>query len=235
MKRRDRGLEAEADDAQRDARQRQRVARQAAARQRVRDRVEVGRAGRAVDHRQAVQQRRRADRADDQVLQPRLQRLLAAQLARAQHVQGDRQQLQADEQRDRVLRRRQQRHAGDRRQQQRVKLAVRRFARGERAPRQQHAERPAGDEDQVEHQRQVVDAKCSGNDRLVRVPLPDRQPRRRARARPGSARAPRGRAPSARGSARRAARSSRRPAARSAATGPRSRRAGLSGGRLRGS
>ncbi len=43
---------------------------------RVGDRGEVGRAGRAVDQRQAVQQRGRADRADDQVLQPRLQRAL---------------------------------------------------------------------------------------------------------------------------------------------------------------
>ncbi len=180
MERRHRRLEAQARDAQRDSRQRQRVRRDAAARKRVRDRGEVRRAGRAVDQREAVQQRRRADRADDQVLQPRLQRMLAPQFRRAHHVQRDRQELEAHEQRDRVLRARQHRHAADRRQQQRMKLAVSRFVRRQRAPCQQHRARAARDQDQVQRERQVVDAQRPREDRLVRVPLPDRQPQRRS-------------------------------------------------------
>ena len=142
---------------------------------------EVGRAGRAVDQREPVEQRRRADRADDQVLQPRLERVLAAHFGRAQHVQRDRQQLEADEQRDRVLRRREQRHAGDRGQQQRVELAVRRFARRQRAPRQQHragAARRTGSASATSVRSSMRSAPETIG--LLRVPLPDRQPERRA-------------------------------------------------------
>jgi hypothetical protein len=57
---------------------------------------------------------------------------------RAQHVQRDREKLQADEQRDDVLRGGEQRHPPDRGEQQRVKLAVRGFLRGARAPRRKH-------------------------------------------------------------------------------------------------
>ncbi len=124
---RDRGLEAQPGHAQGDAGQRQHVGREPAPGQLRGDPAEVGRAGRAVDHRQAVEQRRRADRADDQVLQPRLQRVLAAHFRGAEHIQRDRQELEADEQRDGVLGRGEQRHAGDGREQQRVELAVRGF------------------------------------------------------------------------------------------------------------
>ncbi len=175
----DRGLEGEAGDRQRDAGQQQHVGGEAVAGDRRGDRAEVGGAGGAVDQRDPVQQRRRADGADDQVLQPRLQRVLAFHFGRAQHVQRDRQQLQADEQRNGVLRRRQQRHPRDRGQQQRVKLAVAGFFGGERAPRQQHGRGAAGDQDQVEHQREVVDPQRPGEDRLPFIPLPDRQARRR--------------------------------------------------------
>ncbi len=205
--------------------------RKAAARQRARDRTEVRRARRAVDHRQPVQQRRRADGADDQVLQPRLQRMLAAQLARAEHVERDRQELQPDEQRDRVLRGRQQRHAADRGQQQRVELAVRRFARRVRAPRQQHraARRPrrgSGSASARGHRCAVLRTTTDFSASHCQIVRPAAAPSATRLSAGTSVRANPARARSARP----AARSSRRRAARSAARAPRSRCAGLSGG-----
>ena len=91
---------------------------------------EVGRAGGAVDERQPVDERRRADRADHQVLEPRLERLLAAGLRRAQDVQRDRQQLDPEEHRDQVLRGDEHRHPEDAEQEQRVVLAVARTRAG---------------------------------------------------------------------------------------------------------
>ena len=64
-----------------------------------------------------------------EVLQARLERRRAPHLGRAQHVERDRQQLEAEEQRHRVLRADEHGHAADRGQQQRVELAVRGLAR----------------------------------------------------------------------------------------------------------
>ncbi len=180
VKRRHRRLEAQAHHAQPDAGQRQRIGREAPVRaERACDRAEVGRSGGAVDQRKAIEQRRRADRAHDQVLQAGLQRALAPHFGGAQHVQRDRQELEPQEQRHRVLGRRQQRHATDRGQQQGVPLAVGRFARGFRAPGEQHRARAARHQDQIEHQRQAVDAQRPRHHRLLGAPLPDRQARRR--------------------------------------------------------
>ena len=180
VKRRDRCLEAQPGDAQRDADERERVAGEPAARERARDGGEVGVAGGAVDHGDAVQQRGRADSADDQVLEAGLERVLAPQFAGAQHVQRDREELEADEQGDGVLSGGEQRHAADRREQQRKELAVLGFVRGARAPREQHRAGAAGGERVVQQQREVVDAQRAGDERLVRVPTPDREPDARA-------------------------------------------------------
>ena len=72
------------------------------------------RAGGAVDEREAVEQRRRADRPHHEVLQPGLERGAPVQMRGAQHVERDREQLEADEQRHQALRPGQHDHAGDR-------------------------------------------------------------------------------------------------------------------------
>ena len=66
--------------------------------------VERELAGRAVDERPAEEQRRRADRADDQVLEPRLERAGQVDVDRAQDVERDREPLEAEEQRHQVRR-----------------------------------------------------------------------------------------------------------------------------------
>ena len=141
----------------------------------LRDAREVGRPRRAVDEGQAVEQGGRADRADDEVLQPRLERGRAAHLGRAQHVERDREQLEPEEQRHQVLRRDEHPHARGRGQQQREVLAVRRLARRHRAPGQQHRRRAAGAEHEGEHDREVVEAQGAGDEVLLLAVLPDAQ------------------------------------------------------------
>ena len=97
--------------------------------------AEVGRARAAVDERQAVEQGRRAERADDQVLEPRFERFPALEGRAAEHVEGHREQLDRDEERDQVLRLGQQDHAEDRGEQERLELAVARLlSAGARRP-----------------------------------------------------------------------------------------------------
>ena len=123
------------------------------------------RAGGAVDERQSVDERGRADRADHQILQPRLQRTLAPVFRGAQHIQRDREQLEADEQRHQILRRDEHGHAEHAEQQQRVVLAVAGRLRRASAQRQQHAGDRRNGEDHVEHERQVIDRQGAGDDR----------------------------------------------------------------------
>jgi hypothetical protein len=99
---RERGLEREARRGEADADEHEGVVGQRA--DPVADRRKVSRSAGAVDEREPVEQRRRPQRADDQVLEPRLERLLAAERRSAQHVERDREQLERDEQGDEVLR-----------------------------------------------------------------------------------------------------------------------------------
>ena len=204
-------------------------------RERACDRAEVRRAGRAVDQRQAVEQRRRADRADDQVLQPRLQRVLAAAArSRTARTAGSR----AARCRRTAIPcsgRRQQRHAADRRQQQRVELAVRGFPGGAASatPAAPCTRRRRSGSGSAPATRSSIRSAPETID-LLRAPLPDRQAERRAERHQAESGHDLPRARSASRAGRPAARSPRRPAARSAARARRSRRAGLSGGRWRG-
>ncbi len=138
----------------------------------------VGGAGGAVDQRQPVEQRGGPDRADHQVLEPGLQRGGPAHLGGAQHVQGDRQQLEADEQRHQVLRSGQQHHAEDRAQQQREVLAMARLGGRPVAQRQHHCHQPGHVEQQREEQRQDVDGQRALDDgrAVARIPVGDREP-----------------------------------------------------------
>jgi hypothetical protein len=169
-----RRLEREAHHRERDAAEQQRVVGGRALDRR-RDPREVRRAGRAVQERQAEEQRRGSDGADDEVLQPRLQRALAARLGGAQHVERDRQQLEPEEERDEVLRRDEHEHARRRAEQQAVELAVRGLA-GRDVPPGQQRRRDAGDaEEQVEGERELVEAQRPLHEVGPLAPLPDRQ------------------------------------------------------------
>ncbi len=136
---------------------------------------EPGRPGRPVDQGEPVQQRGRADRSDDQVLEPGLERARPVELGRAEDVQGDREELETDEQGDEVGRADQDQHAGHRSEQERVVLAVGRLPGGERPPREERRRDPGGRDHERQDQRQAVDRHRPGDDRLVVVPLPDRQ------------------------------------------------------------
>ena len=216
VERRDGRLEGEPGDDQRDAGQQQRVGRGRPCRPiAVGDRVELHRAGGAVDQRQAVEQRRRADRPDHEVLEPGLERRAPAQLGGAQHVERDRQQLDADEQRDQVLgAAASSDHAGDRAEQHRVVLAVAGLARGARARSDSSTRDQAGDVDEHrDAERERVARQRALDDRLLHagVPDPDRQAdrgeqrdRRQQRHQHAAARSGRGTGrPSARRSSRR--------------------------------
>ena len=115
------------------------------------DRREVGRARGAVDERQAVEQRGRAGRADDQVLEARLERRRPPHLRRAHDVERDGEQLEADEHRHEVRRAGEDDHAEHGREEQAVELAVARLPHGDAAPREQHRDGRAHDEEQREH------------------------------------------------------------------------------------
>ena len=78
--------------------------------------------GRAVDERRAEEQRRRADGADHEVLQPRLERADEVDVDRAHHVERDREPLEPEEERHQVRRLHEERHPGARGCEQRVVL-----------------------------------------------------------------------------------------------------------------
>ena len=121
------------------------------------DPVEAHRPGGAVDQREAVQQRRRPDRAHHEVLEPGLERGAPVQVRGAQHVERDRQQLEADEQRHQAVRLGEHDHPGDRAEQERVVLAVAGLERRGRAQRQRDRHEPGDVEEHRHAERQRVD------------------------------------------------------------------------------
>ena len=172
----DRGLEGEADGGHRDPDQDQRVAQHPLVGDPDRDPGEVGRAGAAVEEGHPVEQRRRADRADDQVLEPGLERALAPQVGRAEDVERDREGLDRDEEGDQVARLGEQDHAQHRADQQRVVLARAGFLGRRLADREQDGEGRHPDRDQRERDRQVVEHQGAGDQFQRLVPVPDQQP-----------------------------------------------------------
>ena len=146
VKRRHRGLEAQADDAQRDARQRQRVGRQAAAaRQRAaRSRRSRSRRSRrrSSPGRTAASPSRPRRRSGTSAPTPASARG-AARVAHSTYSGIDSSSRPTNSATVFCAAASSDMPAIER-QQQRVELAVRGFARGQRAPRQQHAERAAG-------------------------------------------------------------------------------------------
>ena len=103
MKWRRRRLEAEPDDDHRQTRDEERVAGQVLVADRRGDAIERELAGRAVHERRAEQQHRRAESADDQVLEAGLERTLELPVDRAEDVERDREPLQPQEERHQVV------------------------------------------------------------------------------------------------------------------------------------
>ena len=83
----------------------------------------LGRRGRAVAHRDPVEQERRGERPEQEVLERRLDRA-AAERERREHVEREREHLDREEHHDQVGRGDEQRHAAEREQQQRVELVA---------------------------------------------------------------------------------------------------------------
>ena len=83
---------------------------------------QAGRAGGAVDEGDAVEEDRRGEGAEDEVLHGRLARLGPAAVEAGQHVQGDREDLEAEEDHDQVVGRGHEHGARRREQGQHVEL-----------------------------------------------------------------------------------------------------------------
>ena len=100
-----RHLEAEADHQQCDARHRQRLVVEWCHRalEHAHDLADVGRARGAVDEGDAVEEERRREATEHEVLDARLGALATATIARCQDVQRERQRLQAEEQHDEII------------------------------------------------------------------------------------------------------------------------------------
>jgi hypothetical protein len=178
VERRDRDLERQPRGDQRHAHEHQRVAGVAVGEHLV-DLAEVGGARRAVDEGETVEQRRRAERSDDQVLEAGFERARAPDRGPAQHVQRDRKQLKRDEEGDQVLRLRQQRHAQHRGEEQGLEVTVARLGVGRLGggipPQQRDAYRGGEDRDQCRRQPQLVEPQRPGDQVLLVAPLPDAQ------------------------------------------------------------
>ena len=124
VERRGRGLEAEADEQHREPADEQRVAAQVLRRGRRGDLLEADLAGGAVDERRAEEQDRRAEAADDEVLEPGLERALPLAVDRAEDVEGDREPLEPEEERHQVVGEAEKDHPAAGRREERVVLAA---------------------------------------------------------------------------------------------------------------
>ena len=173
-----RGLEREPGDDHRHPGDEQRVVRA----RRVPDRVEAELAGGAVGERGAEQQDRRAEAADDQVLEPGLERLLAVRVERDEDVERDREPLEPEEERHQVPGRDEERHPAAGGREERVVLAD--VVAAAVAPRDEHGGEPeAGDEHLGERGEPVAAHRLGDQERLLRASGRRRPPRARRRRR----------------------------------------------------
>ena len=114
-------------------------------------------AGEAVDDGHAVEHDRRGEHTHQVVLQPRLVALEVTLAPRREHVGGDREQLEGDEDADEVAGRCHDHHAQHRRQDHLVVLALPVVALGDVVRREEHDEVGRQQEQGLEHQRIGVD------------------------------------------------------------------------------
>ena len=169
VERRRRGLEAEAGDDHREPGEQEGVARRLGGA----DRGEAELPGRAVDERGAEEQHRRPERADDQVLEPRLERGLAVGVHRAEDVEADREPLEPEEEREQVPRGDEEEHPRAGRGEQRVVLAA--VEAPPLAPRDQDRERAGAAEHDLSECGPAVARHRLGDQRHgLRRPVEDR-------------------------------------------------------------
>ena len=176
MKRRRGGLEAEAGDDHREPGEQEHVAGQSLARDRGGDPLERELPCRAVDEREAEEQHRRAEAADDEVLQARLERADEVDVDRAHDVEADREPLEREEERHQVVRGDEEGHPGAGGREQRVVLGV--VAVPARlAVRDADGEEARAGEDQLGERGEPVAADRVGDDSVAvgRVGVEDRR------------------------------------------------------------
>ena len=126
-------LEEQADEDEERARDEQAVHRQRTGGDRLAEVAEVDRAGVAVEQGRAEEEERRAERAEQEVLERRLLREQAAAAGEAREdVERQREHLERDEHADEVVRRREEHHAEDREHRQREDLGRQRTRAGRR-------------------------------------------------------------------------------------------------------
>ena len=130
-------LEAQAHEQQAEAGQQHAVLEQDGGRQVVGDPGEARGPGGAIHQGDPVEEERRGERPQYEVLEGRLLRLDAAQVQGGHDVDGDRQQLEAEEQHDQVVGRGHDHAACGREQQQHVELDARQVLAGEVGPGEQ--------------------------------------------------------------------------------------------------
>ena len=154
-------LEEQADQHERRAQRDDRVVR-AALGQRCGNAAVHERARRAIEERSAVDEDNRADRAEHEVLEARLERGTALAVEGAEHVQRQREELEADEQRDERRRAGDDAHArADEQQQCRELGAV--LAEARPADRQQNHQRGHDRHGDAHELGEVVDAEGAGH------------------------------------------------------------------------
>ena len=142
---------------------------------RAHDLDDVRRVDRAVGHRHAVEEERRRERPQQEVLH---RRLVAATGAGdpGQHVERQREDLQGKEHHDQVGGGRDQRHAGGGEQHQGVVLPFRRGRiPGEVVRAVDQPERGDHQQDHARHHRELVRADAAAQDHRVAVPVPQEQ------------------------------------------------------------
>ena len=126
------------------------------------DRVELRRAGQAPDEGDAEQEDRRAERAEQEVLDRAFGGIGVGLVEGGQQVAGQDHQLEPEEQHQQVARRRDQHRAGHREDEDRGELGDRQAARDQVVGAEGDGQRDGGHEQQIEEGGQVID--------LVRAP-----------------------------------------------------------------
>ena len=133
--------------------------------------VEVGRPGGAVDEGDAVEQERRGEAAQDEVLHPRLLALDAPQLAGRHHVEREGERLEAEEEHDEIVGRRHDHAARGGHQHQRVDLGPVELDAAEVVVEEQRGDEHGHADDEGEEEREAVEADRAADQALGPVVL----------------------------------------------------------------
>ena len=129
------------------------------------DAIEPGAAGQAVGKGDPVKKKRTRKRPEQKILEGRLGRGGRVAADAREHVDGERQHLQREKDDQEIGRCRHQHHAGDRKQQQRVVLALRQPVARDRRPGERERQESDDDQDPGDEQTEVVgrhDAEARG-------------------------------------------------------------------------